>query len=193
MEGRVLIGDDDGTIRVWDVSASAPVTLASLEGHTSGVCDVKAAAAGNMLLSASYDKTVRLWDLRTDRCVCTMEGHLQGVWSGDMDGHCRTAVSSSADRTVKLWDLGSGRCMETYEGHEVTNVVMHEFGGSFISYGKGIVSAWAMGSTRAVMRADINSCIPDEASCSLFASRDLLTVAFCSVISDNQLSLSVWR
>ena len=191
----MLIGDDDGTIGVWEVSASAPVTLASLEGHTSEVCDIKAAAAGSLVLSASCDKTVRLWDLRTNRCVRTMEGLSLEVFSVDMDESCRMAVSGSGEKTIKLWDLGSGRCMETYGGRDgvVTDVVMQDSGSGFMSYGRNVVNAWAMGSTRAVLRADMTSFrTPNAASNRLFVSKDLLTVAFCS-ISDSQMGLSVWR
>ena len=196
MEGRVLLGYTDGVVKVWDVAGNAPVALASLEGHSSAIYDIKATAAGSMVLSGSDDNTMRLWDLRTSSiCVRTMEGHSLTVFSVDMDGDCLTAVSSSEDKAVKLWDLGSGRCMETYEGHDhkVTDVVMHESGSSFMSYGKGIVNAWAMGSTRAVMRADMaSSRVPNDVSCRLFANRDLLTVAFCSV-SNSHLRLSLWR
>ena len=196
MEGRVLVGQANGVIRVWDIAASAPVALTNLEGHTSEVVnDIKATASGSIVLSASCDYTVRLWDLRTSICVRTMEGHSLEVWSVDMDGHSRTAVSGSSDRSVKLWDLGSGRCMETYKGHDhnVTDVVMHESGSSFMSCGMNIVHAWAVGSTKAIMRADMaSSSASNDASCRMFASSDLMTVALCS-LSSSQLGLSVWR
>ena len=214
MEGKVLLGQGDGIIKVWDVAASAPVALANLEGHAIGVQDIKAASAGSMVLTGSNDKTVLLWDLRTGSgCVRTMEGHSSSVWSVDMDGHCRTAASGSKDKTVKLWDLGSGRCLETFEGHDHTNVVpdvglhgaqdvvMHESGSSFLSsaryYGSdgtnNTVSAWAVGSAEAVMRADMAaSCVSLAVYNRLFASSDLSTVAFCS-IGYNQLYLSIWN
>ena len=215
MEGKVLLGRGRGIIKVWDVAAGAPVALADLEGYVGGVNDIKAGAEGNMVLSGSNDSTVRLWDMRTydGRCVRTMEGHSDSVWSVDMDGYCRTAVSGSVDKTVKLWDLGSGQCLETYDGHDHTNevpdvelhgvldVVMHESGNSFLSsaryYGSdgtnNTVSALAVGSAEAVMRADMaSSCVPHAVYNRLFASRDLLAVAFCS-ISFNQLNLYIWN
>ena len=204
MEGKVILGQQDGIINVWDVAASAPVALADLEGHTSLVSDVKAVAAGSMVLSGSNDMTMRLWDLRIDRiCVRTMEGHSRPVWSVDLDGQCRIAVSSSSDKTVKLWDLGSGRCTETYRGFnkDLGDLVMHESGSSFLcsEYDRFVIYAWAVGSTRAVMRADMASSPPvpgSEDGYRLFASKDLLTVAFCSCITGpagSQLGVSVWK
>ena len=197
MEGKVLIGQDDGVIKLWDVAASAPVALASLEGHTRLVRSIKAATAGSMVLSGSGDGKVRLWDLRTSsRCVRTMEGHSRAVFSADMDGHCRTAVSGGEDKTAKLWDLGSGRCTETYQhGSIVFDVVMHETGSSFLTSEPiiSMVSAWALGSNRAIMRDVMKPCcVPNAKSSRLFASRDLSMVALCS-ISDRLLGLSMWR
>ena len=196
MEGRVLLGQEDGIIKVWDISASTPVALADLKGHTSPVCGLKATAAGSMVLSGSHDTTVRLWDLRTGSgCVRAMK-HSQRVQSVDMDGHCRTAVSGSKDGSVRLWDLGSGRCSEMYQGHadEVRDVVMHESGNSFLtsSMTDGMVTAWAVGSTRAIMRADMASyCVPRTRFIRLFSSRNLSTIALCS-ISDSQMGFSFW-
>ena len=206
MESKVLMGQHDGIVKLWDVAAGTPVALAHLEGHTAGVRDVKAAAAGSMVLSGSFDNTVRLWDLRTStRCVRTMEGHSDKVMTVDMDGHCRTAVSGSIDETVKLWDLGSGRCTETYKGHDswVENVMIHESGSGFLSSGysyegkNGVFNVWAVDSTRAIAQADLASCagMPSNGSwyC-MFASRDLSTITLFSISLDpSQLGFSVWR
>ena len=208
MDGRVILGQWDGVFKVWDIAASTPIALAAWGEHSSAARDVKAEAAGNMVLTGSDDKMVRLWDLRTrdGRAVRTMMGHSLGVRSVDLDGHCRTAVSGSDDRTVKRWDLGSGDCLGTYEGHGncpgVLDVVMHESGSSFLSCGRSYnndgpsstVNAWAVGSSEAIMEADmaVSACMPDSSTNRLFASRDLSTVAFCS-INDYELELCVWR
>ena len=196
MEGRVLLGSH-GAIKVWDVAASAPVPLPNLEGHTSAIWCMKASAS--TVLSCSADKTVRLWDLRTSKCVRTMEGHTDSVMSVDMDGHCRTAVSGSFDGTVKLWDLGSGRCSETYMGDSgaVRDVVMHESGSSFLSaaYDDYSVNAWVVGSTEAIMVADFTASCPPQNEYSgirLFANRDLSGVAYCCV-DEEKLQFRYWK
>ena len=194
MEGKVLLGSAAGSIKLWDVAASAPVALPDLEGHTFAVLCIK--ASSNTALSGSQDKTARLWDLRTGKCVRTMEGHTDSVFSVDMDPHCRTAVSGSADTNVRLWDLGSGRCSATFEGHpgcSVYDVVMHEYGSSFLSSGKDFtVNAWAVGSSEASMRADMKASSRPDNGCSLFANKDLSKVGYCC-FNAVSLELRLWK
>ena len=196
MEGKVLLGSDDGPIKLWDIATSAPVALPDLEGHTDAIFDIKVSMS--MVLSGSADDLVRLWDLRTGKCVRTMAGHRGGVPSVDMDTHCRTAVSGGGkgDTTVRLWDLGSGRCSAAYEGHssEVRDVVLHESGSSFLSSGDDhIVNAWAVGSSKANMRADFTSLLGNKTS-RLFASKDLSKVAYCCINTGRKkLELRLWR
>jgi small GTP-binding protein len=72
---------------------------------------------GKLALSASVDRTVRLWDVETGRCLRVLEGHTNQVfrvaWSADQ----RRALSSGNDRTVRLWDVETGRCLRVLEGH----------------------------------------------------------------------------
>ena len=201
-EGKVLLGSGVdgyiGRIKVWDVGSVQPVLLRDLEGHTSYVHSIKADRA-NMVLSGSRDQTVRLWDLRTGKCVRTMEGHTESVGPVDMDGHCRAAVSCSYDKSVKLWDLGSGQCTETYElASVVGDVMMHESGSSFLSMDStssenSIMNAWAMGCAKPSMRVDMAALFnPSNVGSRLLASRDLATVAYCTFTSNVRLCIRVW-
>ncbi len=74
---------------------------------------------GTRVLSGSNDRTVRLWDVETGRCLRVLEGHtatVNGVaWSADR----RHALSGSGDHTVRLWDVETGRCLRVLEGHTV--------------------------------------------------------------------------
>ena len=148
-------------------------------------------------LSGYQDRAVRLWELRTGKCVRVIDGHGDGVNSVSMDSACKTAVSGSDDATVKLWDLGSGRCIETYEhGQEADDVMMHESGSSFVSVRRGIVRAWATasGSDQSLLDADLSALCDVDQYMGSAASRDLSRVGVCYVNPDgDKLAVSVWK
>ncbi|BGP16768.1 hypothetical protein JCM10213_002161 [Rhodosporidiobolus nylandii] len=77
-----------------------------------------------MVVSASLDNTVRVWNVEEGTCVRQQFGHLEGVWSVDVDK--LRIVSGSHDRTIKLWDRDSGRNLHTIVGHKapVTSVLL---------------------------------------------------------------------
>ena len=69
-----------------------------------------------LMVLASYDKTVRVWEMGSQRPVLSLEGH-QG-WISALavlsDGR---VVSSSSDKTVRVWEVNSGRCLATVYGN----------------------------------------------------------------------------
>ncbi|PWY97791.1 WD40 repeat-like protein [Testicularia cyperi] len=69
-----------------------------------------------VLISGSLDNTLKVWDVRTGRCIRTLFGHVEGVWSLDVD-KLRIA-SASHDRTIKIWDRDTGVCQNTLVGHK---------------------------------------------------------------------------
>ena len=72
---------------------------------------------GRRAVSASDDKTLKVWDLETGRELRTLEGHSDGVTGVAVSPDGRRAVSASYDNTLKVWDLESGRELRTLEGH----------------------------------------------------------------------------
>jgi small GTP-binding protein len=65
----------------------------------------------------SSDKTVRLWDVETGRCLRVFEGHTKPVWSLEWSADQRSVLSCGADKTVRLWFVETGRCRRVFEGH----------------------------------------------------------------------------
>lgn len=53
---------EGNNIHLWDVDSG--VLLHTLEGHTSGVVDLIFSPDGQILVSGSYDGTIRLWGVR---------------------------------------------------------------------------------------------------------------------------------
>ena len=74
---RIAVGDRDGRLLVWDLPEPgeappldqqiktpgvAPAPKLSLVGHTNGISRLATTPDGQTLISASFDRTVRLWD-----------------------------------------------------------------------------------------------------------------------------------
>lgn len=64
------------------------------------------------LLTSSVDNTIKLWDVKTGKCVRTQFGHIEGVWSISADTF--RIISGAHDRLVKVWDLQNGKCLHTF-------------------------------------------------------------------------------
>jgi TIR domain/WD domain, G-beta repeat len=92
-------------------------TLRTLEGHTKGVGDVAVTPDGRRAVSASDDRTLRLWDLESGQTLRTLEGHTHSVSAVAVTPEGRRAVSASGDETLRLWDLSSGQTLRTLKGH----------------------------------------------------------------------------
>jgi small GTP-binding protein len=68
-------------------------------------------------LSGGGDSAIRIWDLKTGRCLQVFDGHAGQVrslaWSVDQ----RRALSGCADSTLRLWDTESAKCLQVMTGH----------------------------------------------------------------------------
>lgn len=73
---------------------------------------------GAYALSASWDKTLRLWELSTGTTTRRFVGHTNDVLSVSFSADNRQIVSGSRDRTIKLWNtLGDCKFTITDKGH----------------------------------------------------------------------------
>ncbi|MDF5718440.1 MAG: AAA family ATPase, partial [Rhizonema sp. NSF051] len=88
-----------------------------LEGHSSIVYSVSFSPDGKTLASASFDNTIKLWNVATGKQIKTLSGHSNSVNSVSFSPDGKTLASASADKTIKLWDVATGKQIKTLSGH----------------------------------------------------------------------------
>ncbi|KAL8828997.1 MAG: hypothetical protein Q9191_002262 [Dirinaria sp. TL-2023a] len=105
-DGRIMVaGDETGAIQVFDVNSR--FILKTWKEHKQPVWTTKfSPSEPTTLMSASDDRTVRLWDLPSEESTHSFVGHRDYVRSGAfMPGQASgLLVSGSYDQTVRLWD-----------------------------------------------------------------------------------------
>lgn len=133
-DGTILASSEDrGWICLWRVretnnssglaakTSGGPVVdgtkLLAFEGHTDWVFGVAFHPDGSYLASGSLDRTVKLWNVSTGKCVHLQREHAIGVSTVAFSPDRRIFASGSADQTVKLWDVSTGQCLMTLHGH----------------------------------------------------------------------------
>ncbi|MBD2358319.1 tetratricopeptide repeat protein [Tolypothrix sp. FACHB-123] len=89
--------------------------LNRLEEHSSGVSSVHFSPDDKTIATASYDSTVKLWDI-SGKLLKTLQGHSGYVLSVSFSTDGKTIATASADSTIKLWNI-SGKLLKTLKGH----------------------------------------------------------------------------
>lgn len=92
-------------------SRSDDKVLVTFKGHSDEVLDGVLDESGDRVATCGWDKTVKLWDVKSGRCLATMADHKSAVqtvrFSHDKAG--RYIVSAADDRTAIVWDTVTNR------------------------------------------------------------------------------------
>lgn len=111
----------DATARVWD--AETGEELMALAGHGDTVDSVKFLAGGRQLLSASWDGTIRRWDLDAGKEIQRYnlphesDSAPPRVYMIELLPNGEQFLSGSQDGVIRLWDIESGQVLREYLGH----------------------------------------------------------------------------
>jgi serine/threonine protein kinase len=95
-----------------------PGQVRTFEGHTGGIRRLVVSPDGQ-LLTGSFDRTIRLWDVANGKELRSCQGHTgKGVHAVAFLSDGRRAFSGGYDKGVYLWDLKSGAMLRSFVGHE---------------------------------------------------------------------------
>jgi WD40 repeat protein len=95
-----------------------PRAFALLAGHADRVTALAYAPDGKSLVSASADKTLKLWDVASGQLKFTLTNHLGLVTSVSYAPDGKSVASGSFDHSIKIWDTATGQERNNLLGHE---------------------------------------------------------------------------
>lgn len=97
-------GSRDRTVKLWKVSEG--ICIATFKAHENWVRSVLIHPSGNYVLSCSDDKSIRVFDVKNNRCLRTLDNaHNHFVSSLEMHHTLPILVSGSVDQTIRCWQL----------------------------------------------------------------------------------------
>jgi WD40 repeat protein len=112
---KIVSSSSDKTLRLWDASNGKPLRnpitdkpIAPSVGHTTAVYSVVFSPNGKKIVSASGDKTLRLWNASNGKPIGQpIVGHVDAVYSVAFSPDGKKIVSASWDNTLRLWNANN--------------------------------------------------------------------------------------
>jgi WD40 repeat protein len=74
-------------------------------------------ADGKTLMSCSFDKTIRVWEMPAGRLIRTLTGHTDVITSIALSSDEQVLISGSWDESVRIWDWKTGEQLQRLGGH----------------------------------------------------------------------------
>lgn len=138
----VAAGLSDSFIKIWDLNGrklesviedkqnGGPKEYQRLVGHAGAVYGLSFSPDDRFLLSASEDKTVRLWSLETYQGLVSYKSHNDPVWDVQFSPLGHYFATASNDQTARLWSTDRIYPLRIFAGHlsDVDNVIFHPNG-----------------------------------------------------------------
>ncbi len=133
---QLVSADKDCKIICWDIECFEPTQYYNvLSGHSDyiyGQCFINS----RLLASCSVDKTIKIWDLKTQSCIKTLFNEYDEIYNivAAPDGiHILTCAQSIF---INVWNIHTGKCVYKYQikdvGQGYINTIRLSDDGGFI-------------------------------------------------------------
>ncbi|KAI0426993.1 WD repeat-containing protein [Xylaria sp. FL1042] len=136
-------GGPESIVRLWDPKTGKGVT--KFVGHTDIIRAILVNEAGDTVMTASADQTIKVWSVTAGRCMYTFTMHNDSVWSLFSD-HPELSVFYSSDRSGLIVKTDTRGTAEMDEGLSVAVAQEHNGVSKVVACGNYIWTATASSS-----------------------------------------------
>jgi len=115
---------DDSTAKIWSMKQDTYVH--DLKEHSKEIYTIRWSPTGTgtnnpnqqlVLASASFDSTIKLWDVESGGVLHSLKGHRDSVYSVAFSPNGEYLASGSLDRCLHIWSVKQGKLVKTYTGN----------------------------------------------------------------------------
>ncbi len=139
LRGRLISGGHDAQVKIWDVQGyHETLVLAAdiLSGHKEPVLGASFSPDGRRILSASRDRTARLWDVASGTMIRDFQqGHQYLATTAVFFPQGDRFVSAAVDDSARIWDVASGAQLKVLEHTGLSAVAAVSPDGSQVATG----------------------------------------------------------
>ena len=119
---QIVSGSRDRTIKLWNTLGDCKFTIQD-DGHSEWVSCVRfsPSKAAPVIVSAGWDKLVKVWSLSNCRLRTNLVGHTGYLNTVTISPDGSLCASGGKDGTAMLWDLTEGKRLYVLEAGDIIN------------------------------------------------------------------------
>lgn len=103
---------NNGDLFLWNINSN---NVVKCKGHTKTINSISISPDGQRILTASSDKTIRLWDVLSGGCLKILENHSDLDNIAIFNKDCSRIISASQNDVVLVWDTRTFKVLTAIE------------------------------------------------------------------------------